>query len=157
MKRASVATLVGAFLLGWTPPSSGQTPPSSGQTPPSEEPQGTRVSEVPKTVTIFVRSTPRANVRWGARALGTTPLKLERPHDSGPLDLTLTAGGHLTHHIRAFTFKDESLNVRMVPDHEAHTVFGYPQRGEVAPPEPVSGAASAAPPEPATSPASAPH
>ena len=150
MKLRKPGVLAAGILAGWVAQ-------VSAQTPPSEEPQGTRVAEVPKTVTIFVRSTPRANVRWGSRALGTTPVKLERPHDSGPLDLTLTAGGYLTHHIRAFTFKDESLNVRMVPDHEAHTVFGYPQRGEVAPPEPVSGAAPEAPPEPATLPAAAPR
>jgi len=153
MKRMRMGAVVGVVLCA----SFARVEPVRGQAPPSAEPQGTRVAEVPKTVTIFVRSTPRANVRWGSRALGTTPLKLERPHDSGPLDLTLTAGGHLTHHIRAFTFKDESLNVRMVPDHEAHTVFGFPQPGEVAPPEPVSAAAPDSPPEPGTSPASAPN
>jgi hypothetical protein len=87
----------------------------------------TRVASVPADVTIQVRSVPRAHVRWGPKGLGTTPLKLVRPHDSGPLDLTLSAAGYLPHHVRAYTFKDETLNVKLVAVSQASTVFGYPQ------------------------------
>jgi hypothetical protein len=63
----------------------------------------TRVASVPAEVTLQIRSVPRAHVRWGPKGLGTTPLKLVRPHDSGPLDLTLSAAGYLPHHVRAYT------------------------------------------------------
>jgi hypothetical protein len=139
------------------PPATAATPTvvrtfEAGLEDDSGEGAPTRIAAVPEDVTIQVRSAPRAHVRWGPKGLGTTPLKLVRPHDSGPLDLTLSASGYLPHHVRAYTFKDETLNVKLVPVSQASTVFGYPQSLDAgvaeAPPETPPETPLESPPEP---------
>lgn len=103
-------------------------------------------------VTIAVRSSPRASVRWGGRTLGDTPLTLKRPRESGPMDLTLSASGYLPLHVRAYTFSDDTINARLVSNAEKTKVFGYPASldagvTEDAPPA-VPGEAEAAPSAP---------
>lgn len=87
----------------------------------------------PANVRISIRSSPRASVVWGRKTLGTTPLSIERPRDSGPMDLTLYARGFLTVHTRAYTFRNDSLAVDMTPVSKAETMLGFKKAPPVAP------------------------
>lgn len=86
----------------------------------------TVVRTLEEKVTISIRSSPRASVRWGGRTLGETPLTLERPRESGPMDLTLSASGYLPLHVRAYTFSNDTISARLVSNAEKTKVFGYP-------------------------------
>lgn len=125
----TMLTVAVAFAgLALAAPSAPSAPASNPPAPASNVPDGGRtVLEAPADeVTVTIRSSPRAAVRWGGTALGDTPLVLKRPRESGPMDLTLNAGGYLPLHVRAYTFTDDTLNVRLVPISQASTVFGYP-------------------------------
>jgi hypothetical protein len=99
------------------------------------------------TVRITIQTVPprKASVRWGNKTLGVIPtpqaLVVERPRDSGPLDLVIRAAGFLPVHTRAYTFSDSRVAVKLTPPAEKSKLFGY--RQEPAPP-PDAGA----PPEP---------
>ena len=80
--------------------------------------------EPPANVRISIRSSPRASVVWGRKTLGTTPLSVERPRESGPMDLVLYAKGFLTVHTRAYTFRNDSLSVDMTPVAKSGTLLG---------------------------------
>lgn len=91
----------------------------------------------PATVKVAIRSTPRAAVQWGRKSLGTTPVVVERPRESGPMDLVLRARGYLAFHTRAFTFKNDSLTVEMIPIEKKETLLGA---RKAPPPAPDGGA-----------------
>jgi hypothetical protein len=74
----------------------------------------------------------KAEVRWGKKKLGLIqgpkkPFILERPRDSGPLDVTIRAEGYLTVHTRAYTFTDGKMNVKLTPVTDKHMLFGFKQ------------------------------
>jgi hypothetical protein len=79
------------------------------------------------TVTIKVIVDPRrkAHVFWGRKDLGEAPLELQRPRDSGPVDLVVTADGYLPLHTRAFTDRDDKLFLRLFSLQEAPQMLGY--------------------------------
>jgi hypothetical protein len=68
-------------------------------------------------------------VSWGTKKLGdagrTTPLEIERPRGSGPLDLVVRAPGFLPFHTRVLTDRDEKLTVRLVRVEDAPGLLGY--------------------------------
>jgi hypothetical protein len=104
-------------------------------------------------VHITIQTVPprKAQVKWGRKTLGPIPapraLVLERPRDSGPLDLTIHASGFLPVHTRAYTFTDSRVAVKLTPPAEKNTLFGY--REEPAPsPNPDAGAPPALPDPP---------
>lgn len=73
----------------------------------------------------------RASVSWGTKRLGWTdrgkPLVVERPRDSGPLDVIVRAQDYLPVHARAYTFDDAFVDVRITPVEKKDTVYGYQQ------------------------------
>jgi len=79
------------------------------------------------TVTIKVIVDPRrkAHVFWGRKDLGEAPLEVQRPRDSGPVDLVVTAPGYLPLHTRAFTDRDDKLFLRLFSVQEAPQMLGY--------------------------------
>jgi hypothetical protein len=79
------------------------------------------------TVTIKVIVDPRrkAHVFWGRKDLGEAPLELQRPRDSGPIDLVVVASGCLPLHTRAFTDRDDKLFLRLFSAQEAPQMLGY--------------------------------
>ncbi|HXI55381.1 MAG TPA: hypothetical protein VNO55_04950 [Polyangia bacterium] len=79
------------------------------------------------TVTIKVIVDPRrkAHVFWGRKDLGEAPLELQRPRDSGPVDLVVVASGCLPLHTRAFTDRDDKLFLRLFSTQEAPQMLGY--------------------------------
>lgn len=85
------------------------------------------------TVKIVIQTTPpqpKVDVRMGKKLLGQIkgarkPLIVERPRDSGPMDLTIRAPGYLPVHTRAYTFNDNKLWVKLTPVEERKKLFGY--------------------------------
>ena len=101
----------------------------------------------PDTVRILIQTSPprRATVRWGRKRLGVIrpprPLFVERPRDSGPMDLVIKASGYLTVRTRAYTFSDSRVIVKLTPPEEKSKLFGYRE-------EPVPSIDGGVPPAP---------
>lgn len=95
-----------------------------------------------KITIITVPSARKTFVSWGKRKLGVIeprkPLIIERPRDSGPLDLIVTSDGYVTVQTRAFTFADTKLAVKLTPIDQKNTLLGY--REELPPAAPDAGA-----------------
>ena len=77
------------------------------------------------TIHVLVEPPQRGHVIWGAKDFGLGPVDIRRPRGSGPLDLLVRAPGYLTLHTRAFTDRDNTLSVRLVPEDEAARFPGY--------------------------------
>jgi len=94
-----------------------------------------------KIVFRVLPSTITATIKWGNKKLGIikpkTSLTVERPRDSGPLDLVLSSQGYIPVHTRAYTFTNSVVLVKMTPLDKKNTIYGY--REEI-PPETDAGA-----------------
>ena len=112
------------------------TPVPSSEEAPPPPPPARDVEMV--TIKLLVTPPKLAHVYWGVKDLGVAPLTLRRPRGSGPMDLMLRAPGFLTHHTRVFTERDDTLSIRLGPENEASSYFGYQ-----APPEKTGPAAKA--------------
>jgi hypothetical protein len=101
-------------------------PPSSVPTPSGVSPApSAQAKPQPVKIRIVVRSSPpKANVFWGKKNLGATPVTLERPRDSGPIDLVVRNEGYFPVHTRAYTFKNDGVMVRMTKLDDRMTLFG---------------------------------
>ena len=73
-----------------------------------------------------------AFVFWGKKKLGDTPVTLERPRDSGPVDLVVRSEGWIPVHTRAYTFRNDVLYVKMTKLEDKKTIYGAKQ--DVEPP-----------------------
>jgi hypothetical protein len=101
---------------------------SAADPPPAPAP-----APLKPTVKIVVQTNPpqpKVDVKMGKKLLGQVkgqrkPLIIERPRDSGPMDLTIRAPGYLPVHTRAYTFTDNKLWVKLTPVEERKTLFGY--------------------------------
>jgi len=100
--------------------------------PPAPSPPSAKVK-----VTFITVPMKKAFVYWGKRRLGMiaprAPLVIERPRDSGPLDVVVSADGYLRVQTRAYTFGDTKVAVKLTPIDQKNTVLGY--REEVPPPD----------------------
>ena len=155
------------------PPAPPQTPPPAapaGGGPPTPEgakaPTAAAPGEPAKaTVKIVLKVVPpnQATVHWGKKRLGIikprAPLILERPRDSGPMDLVIKCAGYVTVHTRIYTFNGGTVAVRLTPVDKKNTLYGY---REELPPEPdpnapaLDGATPPPPPPPSAPPPPAP-
>ena len=74
-------------------------------------------------------STKRATVTWGKKRLGLigphAPLIIQRPRDSGPLDVVVRAEGCVPVQTRAYTFEDSKVAVHVTPNDRKNTLLGY--------------------------------
>ena len=79
------------------------------------------------SVTITLKTDPRvrARVYHGKEVLGTTPLTLTWPKDTGPIDISLRASGYLRVNSRLYTHRDDRVTVKMFKEDQAHLLFGY--------------------------------
>jgi hypothetical protein len=113
------------------------------------------------TVRIAIQTVPprKAQVKWGRKSLGIIPaprpLVVERPRDSGPMDLAIRASGFLPVHTRVYTFTDSRVSVKLTPPSEKNKLFGYreepapnPDAGVPAAPGAPTPGAPAEPPKP---------
>ena len=148
----AVATTIGVLALGQA--ESAPAAPGSSAPPPSAAPGAPNAptgqvevqNEAPTTspnVKIVFRvlpSTITTTIKWGNKKLGIikpkASLTVERPRDSGPLDLVLTSQGYLPVHTRAYTFTNSVVLVKMTPVDKKNTIYGY--REEI-PPETDAG------------------
>jgi hypothetical protein len=93
--------------------------------PPERDPRSEKVK-------LKLTMTPAATglVLWGRKKLaelkpGQMTVEIERPRESGPLDLLVKTTGFLPHHIRLFTDRDDRLSVRLVRPDDARGLLGY--------------------------------
>lgn len=103
-----------------------QTPtPGAGE----ELLDGGTQSETTATITIWTVPYTTANVYWGKKLLGKIvpgrPLVVQRPRDSGPLDLMVRAGGYLPVQTRAHTFNDSRVVVKLTRPDKKNELLGY--------------------------------
>jgi len=83
------------------------------------------------TVKLVVRTFPgrKGVVMWGGKRLGfvdrNMPLVIERPRDSGPLDLVIRVTDYVPVHTRAYTFSDANIDVKITPLDKKDTIYGY--------------------------------
>ena len=113
-----------------------------------EEPERDPWSDTIK-VKVQVAERRQAHVVWGRKDFGVAPLEIERPRNSGPLDLVVIAPGYLPYHARAFTDRDDTISVHLYSAAEAPQLLGY--RASEVPPPSVSAPSSASARAPATS------
>ncbi len=82
------------------------------------------------TIEITLKTSPRvrASVYHGKELLGTTPLRLVWPKDTGALDIKLKAAGYLTVNSRIYTHRNDRVTVNMFKTDQAHLLFGYKKK-----------------------------
>jgi hypothetical protein len=76
-------------------------------------------------VKVVVDQRRQAHVLWGRKDFGVAPLEVERPRNSGPLDLVMIAPGYLPYHARAFTDRDDLISVHLYAATDAPQLLGY--------------------------------
>jgi hypothetical protein len=86
-------------------------------------------SSTVKIVFTVLPSSKRATVTWGKKRLGLigphAPLVIQRPRDSGPLDVVVRADGCVPVQTRAYTFEDSKVAVHVTPNDQKNTLLGY--------------------------------
>jgi hypothetical protein len=122
-----------------------QPPPPAAAAPPAGGDAVTETKEAPTTaptVRIVFKVVPPniATVTWGNKRLGIikpkAPVIIERPRDSGPMDVVFKSVGYVTVHTRVYTFTNSTLAVRLTPLDKKNTIYGF---REEAPPEADAG------------------
>jgi hypothetical protein len=103
---------------------------------PAPAAPGAAVPAAPKPPSATVRivftvlpSSKKATVTWGKKKLGViaphAPLIVQRPRDSGPLDVVVKSDGCVTVQTRAYTFEDSKVSVKLTPNDQKNTLLGY--------------------------------
>ena len=86
-------------------------------------------SDKVKIIFTVVPNTKKATVTWGKKKLGVIaqrqPLVVQRPRDSGPLDVMVRAEGCVPVQTRAYTFADNKVAVKVTPLEQKNTLLGY--------------------------------
>jgi len=110
------------------------TSPATSEPPaPTSALVGDAGGPLSPNVKVTFRTYPgrRASVMWGGKRLGFIdrgkPLVVERPRDSGPLDVVIRSPGFVAVHVRAYTFHDNTVDVKITPNDKKDTIFGYKQ------------------------------
>jgi hypothetical protein len=133
---AALAVAIGAVAEDAVAPAAGAAP-----APAPPKPQSANV----RIVFTVLPSTKKATVQWGKKKLGViaphAPLIVQRPRDSGPLDVVVRAEGCVPVQTRAYTFEDSKVAVKVTPNDQKNTLLGY--REEV----PADGGAPAGNPD----------
>ena len=122
------AGVKGLYAAG---PDAGDAPAPAAEAPKPPSPN------VRIIVTVLPSTTKKAMVTWGKKKMGVIaprqPLVIQRPRDSGPLDLVVRADNCLPVQTRAYTFADSKLIVKLTPLEQKNTLLGY--REELPPPD----------------------
>ena len=92
----------------------------------------------------------------GRKKLGDTPVTLERPRDSGPVDLVVRAEGYFPVHTRAYTFHNDVLYVKLTKLEDRLTLFGAKRDLNEPPPGGVPDGGTPPPSSPTAAPSTAP-
>lgn len=125
------------------PPASGEPTRVETQSgvqvaPTTQTPGGTAPQPLPPKVKIIVHSRGpdkgTAFVFWGKKKLGETPVTLERPRDSGPVDLVVRSEGWFPVHTRVYTFRNDVVYVKMTKIDDRMTIYGAKHDANEPPP-----------------------
>lgn len=76
-------------------------------------------------LTFVTRPRAKARVYHGKKLLGTTPFSVEWPRDTGPVDVVVRAYGYLTVNTRAYTFRDDTVDIALTRPADASRLLGY--------------------------------
>jgi hypothetical protein len=132
MKRVGTALAVAAASFSlWALAARAQEPDAAPPAAPgATAPAAPKVpSKNVRIVFTVLPSTKKANVFWGKKKLGAiaphAPLIVQRPRDSGPLDVIVRADGCVPVQTRAYTFEDSKVAVKVTPIEEKNTLLGY--------------------------------
>ena len=122
----ALAAAVGLVPMAMVAADDGGAPPAAAPAPaPARKPQGANV----RIVFTVLPSSKKATVSWGKKRLGVigpqAPLIVQRPRDSGPLDVVVRAEGCLPVQTRAYTFEDSKVAVKVTPLDQKNTLLGY--------------------------------
>jgi hypothetical protein len=71
---------------------------------------------------------------------------IERPRDTGPLDVMVRAAGYLPVQTRAHTFGDQRIVVKLTKPDQTQTLLGYKAPLDAGPPEETAPDEAIAPP-----------
>ena len=122
----AVACALGALALVASAAPSPSAPPVGVAAP---EPPGAPPSPNVKIVFTINPSTKKAMVFWGKKRLGIiaphAPLIVQRPRDSGPLDVVVKSDGYVPVQTRAYTFADSKVAVKLTALDQKNTLLGY--------------------------------
>jgi len=132
---AAAATVFGTLVVCAQP----AAPVATRDAPPGTAtavPADVAAPAAPKAQSATVRivftvlpSTKKAMVFWGKKKLGPIaphqPLIVQRPRDSGPLDVVVKSDGCVPVQTRAYTFADNKIAVKLTPVEEKNTLLGY--------------------------------
>jgi hypothetical protein len=82
------------------------------------------------TLTLSISPPVKAVVMWGSKQLARVApdnptVALQRPRNTGPLDLDIRAEGFLPHHTRLYSDRNDKVSVRLVRPAEAAGLLGY--------------------------------
>lgn len=90
-------------------------------------------------ITFVTSPSTHATVSWGKVRLGVitpkAPLVIERPRDSGPLDVVVRAPGYMQVTTRAHTFGDSRIIVKLTTLELKSTLLGYKAPIDAGPPD----------------------
>ena len=95
----------------------------------SEEREANPLSET-VTLTLSISPPVKATVMWGSKQLARVApdnptVELQRPRNTGPLDLDIRAEGFLPHHTRLHSDRNDKVSVRLVRPADAPGLLGY--------------------------------
>ena len=127
----AAAIILAGSMVVWAAGRKGKTPVDASTDGADQTADIEHAPGKADTVHIIIQTVPprKAQVKWGKKRLGTIPaprpLVVERPRDSGPLDLVIRASGFLPVHTRAYTFSDSRVAVKLTPPAEKNKLFGY--------------------------------
>jgi hypothetical protein len=124
----------GVFLCGWDFLEAAEPSPDAAAAAAAAAngaPAAAARAPVSDKVRITFVTVPaqKAMVYWGRKRLGPIaprqPLIVERPRDSGPLDVIVRAAGFLSVQTRAYTFADSKVAVKLTAPDQKKTLLGY--------------------------------
>jgi hypothetical protein len=117
------------------PPAAPAPPAPTGPVPDAGAGGDAPAADIVK-ITLQTIPPVKAEVWWGKKRLGIIngarrppikPLIIERPRDSGPIDILVKADTFLPVNTRAYTFNDNKVNVKLTLITEKHTLLGFKQ------------------------------
>ena len=124
---AALAVAIGAIAFAMVAVAEDAVAPAAGAAPAPAPPKPQSANV--RIVFTVLPSTKKATVQWGKKKLGViaphAPLIVQRPRDSGPLDVVVRAEGCVPVQTRAYTFEDSKVAVKVTPNDEKNTLLGY--------------------------------
>jgi hypothetical protein len=95
----------------------------------SEEREANPLSET-VTLTLSISPPVKAVVMWGSKQVARIApdkptVELQRPRNTGPLDLEIRADGFLPHHTRLYSDRNDKVSVHLVRPADASSLLGF--------------------------------